>query len=120
LLAVLVFLVAAVHFAYLWRLPTPICWLRTLTGIPCPGCGSTRCFFALSHLDFARAFRLNPLTFLACVAVAAWFVLWTADQCLHRGWAVHVGKRLQRLPLAVIVPVMVALNWIYLYFALPR
>ena len=39
----------------------PPCPFRALTGLYCPGCGSTRCLHALLHGELARAFALNPL-----------------------------------------------------------
>lgn len=119
-LASVILLIAGVHFAAQWHLPLPVCWMRVLTGIPCPGCGSTRCLIALARFDIAQAFRFNPMTFTAFVVLIAWFLLWTVEQCFRRQWLAIAYQKIQRLPLAVIVPVIVVANWIYLYFALPR
>lgn len=63
--------------AALWRPPDEpqlvLCPFRALTHYPCPGCGMTRAFCALAHLEFWRAVKFNalsPLLFL--VALAAW------------------------------------------------
>lgn len=40
-----------------------ICAMRNLTGLPCPGCGLTRAFCAISHGQFGAAFGLNPFAF---------------------------------------------------------
>lgn len=42
-------------------LPCPI---HKLTNLYCPGCGITRMFIALFHLDFYKAFRYNQLLFI--------------------------------------------------------
>src|ERR1043166_3363337 len=39
----------------------PRCLLFLLTGLHCPGCGSTRCAAALLHGDIEQAFAYNPL-----------------------------------------------------------
>jgi len=39
-----------------------ICPFRTISGIPCPGCGMTRAFLALAEGDFLGALRFNPLS----------------------------------------------------------
>lgn len=39
----------------------PPCPVHALTGLYCPGCGSTRCLFALLHGDWALALAMNPL-----------------------------------------------------------
>ncbi len=44
-------------------LPT-LCPTRLLTGLYCPGCGSTRMIHSLLHLRFFEAFDFNPLMFL--------------------------------------------------------
>jgi len=46
----------------------PACLFHSITGLPCPSCGSTRAAMALSHLDLASAFGMNPLAALAAVA----------------------------------------------------
>lgn len=52
----------------------PGCPLHAMTGLNCPGCGTTRALHQLLHGHVATAFVLNPLTvsllpLAACVAV---------------------------------------------------
>ena len=47
----------------------PPCPFRTLTGIWCAGCGSTRCLHALVHLDLPQAMAMNPLLIVSIVPV---------------------------------------------------
>jgi hypothetical protein len=42
----------------------PPCQLHKLTGLWCPGCGSTRALHQLLHGNLMMAFRLNPLVIL--------------------------------------------------------
>jgi Protein of unknown function (DUF2752) len=42
----------------------PTCPFRALTGLQCPGCGSTRACYQLLHLHPIAAFKLNPLFML--------------------------------------------------------
>ncbi|MCB9597028.1 MAG: DUF2752 domain-containing protein [Sandaracinaceae bacterium] len=53
----------------------PMCWLKALTGVPCPGCGLTRSITNISHLHFAEAALYHPFGFplylLALVLVVA-------------------------------------------------
>lgn len=53
-------------------LPLPdACTFRRVTGVPCPGCGLTRCFICLMRGDVARAWGYNPSGLLLFVVVAA-------------------------------------------------
>ena len=40
------------------------CPVQHFTGVPCPGCGLSRALFALLRLDFAAAFRYNPMIYV--------------------------------------------------------
>jgi hypothetical protein len=42
----------------------PHCVFHDLTGLQCPGCGTTRALHHLLHGDVAGAFRLNAMLFL--------------------------------------------------------
>ena len=48
----------------------PPCPWHALTGLYCPGCGSTRALHALVHGDPAYAWTMNPLLVLALPALA--------------------------------------------------
>lgn len=64
----------------------PVYWL---TGIPCPGCGMTRAFEALLHLDIAGAFYYHPLFWAVPPAV-----LYLAHQT---AWHLPGGKWARRI-----------------------
>ena len=49
----------------------PPCPLHALTGLYCPGCGSTRAMRALLHGDFLAAWHFNPLFTLVLPLLAA-------------------------------------------------
>ncbi len=42
----------------------PLCPFYLLTGLPCPGCGLTRCFICLGHGRFFESLHWNPLGWL--------------------------------------------------------
>ncbi|WP_086329406.1 DUF2752 domain-containing protein [Candidatus Enterococcus mansonii] len=41
-----------------------LCIFKHTFGVPCPGCGMTRAFIHLFHLDFKEAFYYHPLFWL--------------------------------------------------------
>jgi hypothetical protein len=54
------------------------CPFRAATGLPCPGCGSTRAFHFAVRGRFGDAFQMNPLATViaaACGVQAVWTAL---------------------------------------------
>lgn len=88
--------------------PFPPCVFNLLTGLYCPGCGSTRCLHALVHGDVMRALEMNPLLVLALIAVPA-MLAW------NRGWRPRVLAPVMR-------PLAAPLFWLVLIpaFAIAR
>ena len=110
----------AARFVLLWQLPFPPCWLRKLTGIPCPSCGCTRSLAAWTYLDLERALRFNPLFFLLCAGVVAWLAAWLAEIILQRTFLASPRARLKQWPWWRIGAVLLVLNWLYLCLMLPK
>ena len=55
-----------------------LCGFRALFGVPCPGCGLTRCLAALTRGDVVAAFRVHPagpvfLAYLGALWATAWW-----------------------------------------------
>ena len=68
--------------------PVPPCPLRTLTGIPCPLCGSTRGVIAAVHGHVGHALELNPASLLV-LALAAILVLgWRVERVRIPVWSI--------------------------------
>ena len=62
-LKIALFVVLAVVAYLLLRQATGFyipCLFHRITGLQCPGCGSTRMLTALMHLDFKTAYSFNP------------------------------------------------------------
>lgn len=70
--------------------PLPSCPSQWLTGLFCPGCGTTRALHALLHLDFATAMAMNPLLVLSLPFVA--LLLANHFFTLPGGWR-HAARR---------------------------
>lgn len=45
----------------MWLWLEPGCWFRSVTGIPCPGCGMSRAWLAALRGDLAAALGYHPM-----------------------------------------------------------
>lgn len=90
----------------------PTCPVKTLVGIPCLTCGSTRAGVALSRLDLVSALTLNPLAAVAWVLlvggglVAGVMAVWNAP-LREPDWRLS-------LPMRWLLVVVFLTNWAYL------
>jgi hypothetical protein len=110
--------VAAAIFGSIWLrlgLPTPHCPFLEFTGYPCLTCGATRCAIAFSHLDFFRAWRWNPLAFVALCAVGV-FNLYAVIVLLARLPRIRTVEwtRAEKNTLRIAVVILLLVNWTYL------
>jgi hypothetical protein len=103
---------------FLWLnlgMPWPGCWVRRLTGLPCPTCGATRCAMSLVHGDLAAAWGHNPLIFV-CYGGTLLVNLYALAVLLFR----LPRLRLANFPpgvkraLGALFIVALTANWIYL------
>ena len=107
IMAVAVGVPAAAAFLYFvppgQEAPYPPCWFHALTGLHCPGCGSTRCLHALLHGDLGQAAAYNGLLLLALP-----FLLFWAVHAALRAWHGRPasGDALRGWPAFVIVLVL--------------
>ncbi|MDD5199364.1 MAG: DUF2752 domain-containing protein [Terrimicrobiaceae bacterium] len=108
---------AWVHFA----LPTPRCLFHTVTGLPCPTCGGTRCIRSLIAGDFGTALAWNPMVFLLVLAAGVYGMYAAAVTVLR--WPRIRFRRLsvaQARAVRIGVALAVAANWIYLIVRFSR
>ncbi len=103
----------AIGSLHLDRLPIVLCYVKALTGLPCPTCGSTRAVGRLFELDLAGAFAMNPLTAAAALALAAWALADLALLGRRQALSVEVAPRAGTL-LRVAAVAAIVLNWAYL------
>lgn len=62
----------------------PKCPFRLVTGMQCPGCGSTRALYQLLHLHPIAAFKLNPLMVLTLPFIVYGFLGFTRSAIMGR------------------------------------
>ncbi|MCE1177774.1 MAG: DUF2752 domain-containing protein [Micrococcales bacterium] len=54
----------------------PSCPFLAITGYYCPGCGTTRAWYALTHGDLGTALARNPLLVASAVWLGVWWLEW--------------------------------------------
>lgn len=86
---------AGVLYAFLilhtpFRIP---CLFREVTGLQCPGCGTSRMALALMRLDIPAAFGYNPVAFFS---FPAWFLI-SIGAFVGRPKALRNSKNLLRI-----------------------
>jgi len=92
----------------------PLCPMRRVTGIPCLGCGGTRSWVEMAHLQVGAAFIQSPLgavCFLAALAMAVYLIGRSI------GWLpavrIQTNKR-EGFWLRTSLFTLLALHWLYL------
>jgi hypothetical protein len=63
----------------------PVCPFHQMTGLWCPGCGTTRALHQLLHGNLAAAFRFNLLS-MTLMPVAGYLVVRGDASALKPGW----------------------------------
>lgn len=92
-----------------WGIP---CLFHAITGLPCPSCGMTRAFLALSHGRFREALDLHLAS--PGIYLAAWIVLGlsTIQLLCGRNLLIPAWRRLKGL-LVPLTLILMALAWMF-------
>ena len=110
-------LLAAGLLAAVWRslaLPVPRCLFHLWTGIPCPGCGSTRMVDAVLAGDLAAAAAFNPLVLAGLGGIAVWAVVSVSRIALGLPPRRVVLAPRERTALRLLGAALLAAGWSYL------
>ena len=117
------FLAVAV-FAWGWflsGLQLPQCIFMRLTGLPCLGCGGTRCARNLVQSDFGQAFLYHPGFFLVVTLAGLWTIyaaiFWLRRDTLRLRLYVEPSAS-RRLRIAFVA--VLAVHWAWQCYYLTR
>jgi len=96
-------------------------FLHHLTGLPCLGCGGTRCARNLVNLDFGQAFLYHPGFFLVVVLASLWTayaaVFWIRRETLRLRFFVEPTQA-RRFRVTLIL--LLAAHWAWQCYYLTR
>ena len=105
----IILLSCSAGFIYLWTGFAFTCFFKTITGIPCPACGTTR--FILG--DFTHG---NPLGIIVgatmLLPILVIFDLFTRGDRVFRMY-LWVEEKFRQPVVAVILIVLLVLNWVW-------
>ncbi len=65
-------------------IPFPLCIIKNLFGISCPGCGLTRGFISILKLDFKAATQYNVLSIPLFIGIVIYGLLCVSDILRNR------------------------------------
>ena len=94
-----------------------ICFIKHLTNIPCPSCGSTRSIISLTKGDFIGALNINPIGYLVALImlVAPLWIL--ADTIMNKNTLFDLFQKIETLlkrpMIAIPLILLVIINWIW-------
>jgi hypothetical protein len=93
------------------------CFIKAVTGYPCPSCGTTRAVAALTQGKVVEALMLNPFG-LVVMLIMVIAPVWIARDAALRSdsfWRFYVAseKRLSRPAIAIGLLLLVVANWIW-------
>jgi len=103
-----------IHFS----VPLPPCLWHQMTGLPCPGCGGTRCARAIVAGSLGTAFKMNPFVFIS-LAVVVLYDIYAATVLFFRLPRLRFTEVPPWLGLwtRIGVAVLFAANWAWLMIA---
>lgn len=100
----------------------PKCLFYSITGIPCPGCGSTRATQALLEGDISGALWFNPLAIMVDLAIIVYIVWYTIDIIKKKDTVNALLKRPWKKAVWIPLVFIIFCNWIfniYKYLIIP-
>jgi len=106
----------AVHYLGPLLSMLPPCIFHTLTGMPCPTCGSTRAFAALVDGKLFAALRLQPLFVIGCLIAIGFGARAVTARITGARITIALTER-DRFLIRWTLIAAVLINWVYLLSA---
>lgn len=90
-----------------------LCLFKTITGVPCPSCGSTRATLEIYKGNFYNALIINPLAFIANLLIVISIFWITKDILKNKNTFLPFLKRDWHNCLKIILLILILLNWVW-------
>jgi len=97
--------------------PFTLCFIKTITGIPCPSCGTTRSIMCLAHGDVYGAVKMNPLglvsaSIMLLVPLGLVYDLLSGKSLVFKSFNLAI-ETIRKKWVAAVLIALVAANWIW-------
>lgn len=94
-----------------------VCFIKRLTGIPCPSCGATRSVLKISDGHFREALLLNPLGYLLAMLLLT-LPVWILSDFFFKRESLYafyqkIESQLKRPVYAIPLSALILINWIW-------
>ena len=90
------------------------CPFKSITGIPCLTCGTTRALGAMSHFDMVDAFLFNPLVTAGIFIIWAWGLVSLYGLAARHAMPMIKADGAAAMTLRITVIAIAFANWAYL------
>jgi len=104
--------VFGILYVGVFSMPT-YCLFKTISGVPCPGCGLTRACAHIAAFRFADAARQNILVVPFALSALAGGVCFSADRVFGKNWLSRLHSALTSKPAVASAAVLALSSWIY-------
>ena len=93
-------IVGFVFFAFLYAITKffsiPLCPIQSLFGISCPGCGLTRGFISILHLDFYKAIQYHILSIPLFIGIVLYTSFAIVDILFNKDYIQKIETQCQK------------------------
>lgn len=94
-----------------------VCFIKHVTNIPCPSCGSTRSIISLANGDFVQALKINPLGYIVAIIMLLTPLWITIDIATKRKTLLlfyqKIEQFLKKPQFAIPLILLIIINWIW-------
>lgn len=112
-------IIVFILFAYFWIIKTcfaivnPICLFKTITGIPCPGCGGIRSTKCLVDGNLLEALYINPLSVIVNIFILISIFWLLYDIIKKKDTFFKAMKTKWKTKYFIIAIIIILINWIW-------
>lgn len=94
-----------------------LCWFKTISGLPCPACGSTNGIVEIFRGNFYKAFQYNPFAFssLIILIVSSFWVIYDLifkKDGFYKFYSA-VNDKLQKKRIIILIILLFLIIWIW-------